>query len=660
MVKKTISRKKSTVSGVGSGHNQATRTQITTESEDRWVCGFDQDNSCMALVRTGVNGHKLRIMDMHTGQQRAGEYTANSGDRILSVNWGTSNSGVIALGLQSGQIQVYSPARNSVTITCQSSSTESSAIVDAQWSGDELFSLDSKGTVVQWDCTNGQAKKTLKTGLQGTEARRLLVSNDGSKVVVASHRIEMWEISKTSAPLCSWAGHTQSVHTLLWANESETQVVSAAELDRHLYVWDISSQSPSAMLALDCDVRCMDVSPVDGSVLAVGDDGVLYGWRQVAGSKTSGALQSDCRVRVVSSQDHSQQMAIHWGRFVQSGKVMLVRGSALKPLFETVGLTEDSGRFVENLELARDPQDNLLISNPRTQAERQLAAQHQGYSETNATVTDATTEAIRKSHKASVATPPTLAERMKQLSMGMEQQEGKKEGERLPAGTLIRVLVQALHTDDHPMLDSVLENNARTKVVKDTVAGLPSGYVLPFMQQLFAKFHASPNRAPRLLPWIRNTLALHSGFLTSIPSLVPQLSGFYQAIEARLDCHQKLLKLNGRLELANMQMKARAEAMEDTQVVKQQVAMKPVNVYREEDDEESVGKRSETHTPAWQAEESTDEEEEEGEEESTDDEDQWSDSEEEEVAVQNGVSDEEMESASGDSDSSDEDSGSDL
>ncbi|KAJ1957378.1 Small subunit (SSU) processome component, partial [Dipsacomyces acuminosporus] len=373
----------------------------------------------------------------------------------------------------------------------------------------------------------------------------------------------------------------------------------------------------------------------------------------------------------------NQHIAILLARFSRvsgdEGNVNIVRGSSLKPLLETLSLADVDGQFESEVVLAREPQGNLLVQGGRTDAEKKMAAQQQTYSEANATITNPALEAARKSQKAadeaiSAQGTPSLADRIKELSTDAaatataNAKDAKDSGlkhktiaeePKLQAGTLVRVLVQSLHTDDQALLDSVIKNSARTSVVRETVMGLPTSYVVLFLQQLFSRYQTSPGRAMHLLPWIRNVFAIHSGYLTSIPNLVPQLSGFYQGIQTRLETHQRLLKLNGRLEIANIQIRARSmfeqEKKDDIKVAH----MKPLSVYRESEDEEEedAAMDQDENVPAWQAEESTDDEELSGAE--SQDDDQWSDSDSDD----NGEADSdesEDDGASGSEDGSDE------
>ncbi|KAJ1862532.1 WD repeat-containing protein 43, partial [Coemansia sp. RSA 2703] len=193
---------------------------------------------------------------------------------------------------------------------------------------------------------------------------------------------------------------------------------------------------------------------------------------------------------------------------------------------------------------------------------------------------------------------------------------------------------------------------------RDTVLGLPVAYVLPLVQQLFVRFHATPARAAQLLPWLRVVLTLHSAYLTALPSLVPQLAGFYQGIEARLESHQRLLRLSGRLELANAQIRARArfekEQSRQDRDAQRQTTMKPISVYRESDDDsdaDPLAAGSAPLTPAWQADESTDDD---SNQEQSDEENQWSDDTDSDAANHDAAEDS-SDDANSDSQSDDED-----
>jgi hypothetical protein len=105
-------------------------------------------------------------------------------------------------------------------------------------------------------------------------------------------------------------------------------------------------------------------------------------------------------------------------------------------------------------------------------------------------------------------------------------------GGSLKADSVLAVLTQALESDDKQLLAECLGvTNAR--VVQATVAGLPPRHVSAPLEALDA-----------LVMWIR--------------ALVRQLTPLYQLVEARVSTYHKLLKLEGRLELALSQVSNRS------------------------------------------------------------------------------------------------------
>ncbi|KAJ1642763.1 Small subunit (SSU) processome component [Coemansia erecta] len=694
MARKTTQRKRSSLPGQQS--NEHSKQQKASQSqhqssEKRWISAFDSNDHSLALVRSGVHGNMVRIVDVQTGAVRS-EYTVAQGTKIGSISWGPAQGAqaTVVLGLQDGSVHLYSPARGCVIKTFDGAH-QGTAVVDVSYTNNQVFSLDGTGRVVQWDVAAGAATQTLRTGISG--ASRLLVSGDAKRVVVASHKLELWDLGSQRC-VQTWPGHISAVHSLLWAAD-ETMLVSAAQGDRNVHVWDASPQATNvayAVLSLDCDAQYIDVS-ANGSILAIGADGALYAWHQVAvarrGKPTQAAVKDafgyapDGCLRMVSSNDADSTIHLQLARFSRvsgdEGKVLVVRGTTQRLLFENLALTDENGHFVGSLVVERMPVEHLVSGKPSA---KDVAA-YAKYSEVDAHITTPAAEAIRASQRVTDDAPlsPTLADRVRQLSVDPSSQAAPTAPAAAPtsavsalvqvnsgkmnAGSLVRVLVQALHTADDKLLDQVLSNSSRTKIVRATVLGLPVVYVLPLIQQLFLRFHSTPSRASELLPWIQATLFMHSAYLTSLPNLVPQLSGFYQGIEARLESHQELLKLSGRLELAYSQIRAKShfekERNRQEKDAQRQNTMRPINVYKEEEDDlDDLGRETEPPTPVWQAEESTDDEGINADEadEKEDEEDQWSDESEdksdEEASPDKQVGDDEA-SSSEDDEEGDED-----
>jgi len=141
-------------------------------------------------------------------------------------------------------------------------------------------------------------------------------------------------------------------------------------------------------------------------------------------------------------------------------------------------------------------------------------------------------------------------------------------GPAVPATTLTTTLVQALHSQDGPLLESCLAHSNHN-LVRSTVKRLPSGgLVLSLLEAIVDRLGkqkkgreglASPKRARALVGWLRETLVVHVGFLVTVPSLVSRLAALHASLTQRLALQQPLLALQGRLELVMSQIDLRQD-----------------------------------------------------------------------------------------------------
>jgi U3 small nucleolar RNA-associated protein 5 len=137
--------------------------------------------------------------------------------------------------------------------------------------------------------------------------------------------------------------------------------------------------------------------------------------------------------------------------------------------------------------------------------------------------------------------------------------------------TLTRTLTQALHSNDTPLLESVLANSSR-QLIAGTVQRLQPQYALPLIMACVERMNrgaragrgkgrgggASAQRAELMVRWIRAVLVAHTAHLLTLPDLVSRLSALHTSLTQRLALQDRLLALNGRLDLVLSQIEQRA------------------------------------------------------------------------------------------------------
>ncbi|KAL4081751.1 hypothetical protein V8B97DRAFT_2020392 [Scleroderma yunnanense] len=143
----------------------------------------------------------------------------------------------------------------------------------------------------------------------------------------------------------------------------------------------------------------------------------------------------------------------------------------------------------------------------------------------------------------------------------------------VPAHSLTRTLIQALHSSDSRLLETCLAHSG-VSLIRNTVRRLPPQLSVPLLLACLERLGrgaraanmkgggggASSQRAMVLITWIKTTLALHSGHLTTMPDLVARLAGLHATLTSRLALQDSLLSLNGKLDMVLFQIEMRSSS----------------------------------------------------------------------------------------------------
>ncbi|PWW80283.1 hypothetical protein C7212DRAFT_172736, partial [Tuber magnatum] len=129
---------------------------------------------------------------------------------------------------------------------------------------------------------------------------------------------------------------------------------------------------------------------------------------------------------------------------------------------------------------------------------------------------------------------------------------------RAPAtGSLTTVLTQALQTEDNSLLESCL-HSTDDEAILATIRRLNSSLAVTLLKRLAERIARHPGRAKPLGNWVKWIAVAHGGYLVTLPDLVSQISELHQVVSARAGSMQKLLSLQGRLEMLSAQMQLRS------------------------------------------------------------------------------------------------------
>ena len=115
--------------------------------------------------------------------------------------------------------------------------------------------------------------------------------------------------------------------------------------------------------------------------------------------------------------------------------------------------------------------------------------------------------------------------------------------------SLVTVITQAIHTDDQQMLNDILKEGCQPIQIETTVRRLEPGVALDLLHKCTEIFQKEPTRAQEVLSWIKEVVKTHATFLVSQPNIAVYLAPVQHVIKEHLANFDKLLMLQGRLEL---------------------------------------------------------------------------------------------------------------
>lgn len=547
---------------------------------------------------------------------------------------------VVALGLSSGAVHLYSPAQGRVVriladAGVSTSSAASPATVSLTFQEPVLYACSADGTISGWDLNNPPSKAQEVTAPEwvlpsstddSTPVHAIAALADGV-LACAHHSIKLISTTNKST-IATYPGHASNITHLVAVAGKSGRFVSAAKEDRIMSVWQAPARGqnavsrPLATVALEAPARQVS-SFTDGAgrsiLLVVTTQGrcVLHevpaslGPDKAASNKPRKSVGTQVLPRlsevVVVGRASSQDGLPVLDASVDNGThIRIARLAKLQKMaFETGSLVGADGAYAPQTRIARAGGGGSGADQQLDGAEDDTlggAASVQRYQEAGASVA----AAHRRGGAAEVTTArgllanpeedglgddhadvedldePSLGQRMRGLRFGGaagavngadedgEEESGDEWSERaaLPTGSLSlgETLTQALHSNDASMLSSCLAHSD-PMVIRLSVTRLSGPLALRLLEHCVDRMgrggkkstgQLSSARTRGIIEWVRATLTAHTGYLMSLPNLVHRLAQLHATLSNRLAAHDRLLALNGRLELVLSQIELRA------------------------------------------------------------------------------------------------------
>ncbi|KAG8830090.1 Small subunit (SSU) processome component [Serendipita sp. 399] len=519
---------------------------------------------------------------------------------------------LVLLGLENGGIVFFSPTQGSAILTLSHPSA-TRAVLDVKTDLDEqrVWTTSEDGVIRLWDAKTSHiicswtSESKLPYSRLAIRTRNPLESSSTQHVLAANHSIDYLELQLDSLDeeavkatrLSTFSGHVTDLLSLQWiSSSSDLRFITTAERDRFLQGWNVPKRGEGRIAfsaSADGDIRKAHISQDGNYVLALSSSGLISIFKTPPATSTvTTPLEAESVVGILVSKDKktSEPAQILDACFVsdQQGTLRVTRlldGARL--VFHVVRFTDDQGAVL--------PEVQIKVTDPKLGQGLDAIITSRRYKENDGKVASA----IQISHgevnddEITPAVHGVLDTEMAELSLGQrlramngvegsssdssdsgakrrKQKSGKKVIE-VPPESLSRTLIQALHSSDTRLLEGCLRYS-EPKIIKNTVKRLPPQLTVPLLQACVDRLArgrggnrgpasgaaASSQRGMAMVAWIRAVLVAHSGYLMTIPNLVPRLSSLHATLTARLSLQGRLLALNGRLDFALSQVEMRS------------------------------------------------------------------------------------------------------
>lgn len=483
------------------------------------------------------------------------------------VNLASSDTVAIILGMNNGEIWLYSVLANEVTY--KFTTGNSYEIKDIDLMGNQLWCIDSSDAFYQFDLLQFKLLQHFRIN-NCVQLNKLTIVPAGDSVaqlLVASHSISLIDIEEKKVVM-TFPGHVSPVSTLqVITNEF---FISGAEGDRFLNVYDIHSGMTKCVLVAESDIKELSHSGQADSIAVTTEDGSLEIF-------VDPLVSSSTKKRGNKSKKSSKkiQIASKDGR-----KVPIYNAFINKDLLNVSWLQNATMPYFKNLQWREIPNEytveiSLNWNNKNKSADRDLhgkdLASATNYVEGNARVTSGDNfkhvdDAIKswereltsleqeqaKTPQANELLTETFGDKLE--SSTVARISGKKtnlKGSNLKTatttGTVTVILSQALQSNDHSLLETVL-NNRDERVIRDTIFRLKPALAVILLERLAERIARQTHRQGPLNVWVKWCLIIHGGYLVSIPNLMSTLSSLHSTLKRRSDLLPRLLALDARLD----------------------------------------------------------------------------------------------------------------
>ncbi|ODV93774.1 hypothetical protein PACTADRAFT_45762 [Pachysolen tannophilus NRRL Y-2460] len=549
---------------------------------------FDLTGSYLASSIVSLDSHKLRIqsIDPSSTNVLSNSFTLDKGLQIQHLKLINLETQFLSISLNNGNVLIYSPVQNDIIATLKSPFGVGIVYFHYSRITSTGFSIDLNGNIIEWDIINFIQIRNFKLEFNDNNeplsTLTTIIFKNKVHLLVGSYNVYLVDLTKPTEILINFPGHISTIHTLLKLANHDLFLTSAGG-DRFINIYSLTTKKIENVLVAQSNVASISFDEFNKNQLltVVTEDGLIEVFKNpLATDKNiisnnnspSKIISKKARIRTTSKNSDLQikiqrplnnnplneKLSINLSLVLKNKLIFTWLEDSNIPFFEKITWFEDNQfKISQDLILNKLKPSNLKISEHSLFGHDIASAKH--YNEGNAIIQSG--DNFKDLELSEDEDEKTLAEKLESLPLSLQPQQqqnerSKKHQQRASTGTLTVILTQALKSNDHALLESVLGNKDET-LIKRTIAKLSNEYVIPLLNRLSERIARNSNKQSVLNIWIKWLLVICGGFLSTYPNLTKNLNVLHSTLHRRSLTLNRLLELNGKIDmvLENLEIK---------------------------------------------------------------------------------------------------------
>ncbi|XP_014227299.1 WD repeat-containing protein 43 [Trichogramma pretiosum] len=460
---------------------------------------------------------------------------------------------IVAMGLSNGNVTLYDLSTASISATLFNN--RKSSITAITWSPEAgLFSADADQHITQWSVSDKSIKQEWKSGKD--KVTSLCVLPGGESLLAGEKIIKWWDIESKKLK-GTFSGLRSQVNNLSVAKISDelSYLVSSSNGDNYLSVWPLNQAkkdiSPVATLTLSDEVLNYSIKCTkDGQifVLSTTRSGNAQLFKYQANGVSCKPVHPILNVIIATdSEQKAKQIPILTTCFLDETAMTLAYGSFIALTIEKVvpDFSDKSQCLIRQESKKSKNEQKEAMTKVKTLGE--TGAQYLGPGDQ---------EQVPLKRKPEAGSQLPLQTRLDNLSLDSESTVPGKITSK--GDNMAKLLIQALHSNDKNLLDSVLFVKSES-IIKNTVAKLPTQAIIPLVKELTKMLEGKTYACRFAIAWMKEVCFTHTTTIISHPQIKEAIDPVLNIIDAKLFFFPELMRLEGKVNLLTGQIAKNAE-----------------------------------------------------------------------------------------------------